>query len=45
MSLHPNADWVVLSVCNTASADAKGTEAASGLAFFNAGSHAILVSH
>ena len=27
-----NADWVVLSACNTASADAVGAEALSGLA-------------
>ncbi|MEE8433951.1 MAG: CHAT domain-containing protein, partial [bacterium] len=47
MSLRLNADWVVLSACNTASADGKGAEAVSGLgrAFFYAGTRALLVSH
>ena len=43
-----DADWVVLSACNTASADGKtGSEGLSGLAksFFYAGSRALLVSH
>src|SRR5262245_5663281 len=42
-----NADWVVLSACNTAAADKPGTEALSGLAraFFYAGARALLVSH
>ena len=42
-----NADWVVLSACNTASGDAPGAEALSGLAraFFYAGARALLVSH
>ncbi len=42
-----NADWVVLSACNTAAGNAPGAEAFSGLAraFFYAGSRAILVSH
>lgn len=43
-----NADWVLLSACNTASADGKpGAEGLSGLAkaFFYAGSRALLVSH
>ncbi len=43
-----DADWVILSACNTASAD--GTPGAQGLsglakAFFYAGSRALLVSH
>ena len=43
-----NADWVILSACNTAgSADKPGVEALSGLAraFFYAGARALLVSH
>jgi CHAT domain-containing protein len=42
-----NADWVVLSACNTATADKPGAEALSGLAraFFYAGARALLVSH
>jgi CHAT domain-containing protein/Tfp pilus assembly protein PilF len=42
-----NADWVVLSACNTAAGDTPGAEALSGLAraFFYAGAHALLVSH
>ena len=42
-----NADWVVLSACNTAAGDKPGAEALSGLAraFFYAGSRALLVSH
>ena len=45
--LHLNADWVVLSACNTASADRPGAEALSGLAraFFYAGAKSLLVSH
>ncbi|MFZ2141260.1 MAG: CHAT domain-containing tetratricopeptide repeat protein [Xanthobacteraceae bacterium] len=41
------ADWVVLSACNTAAGDRPGAEALSGLAraFFYAGAHALLVSH
>jgi CHAT domain-containing protein len=41
------ADWVVLSACNTASADGQASEAVSGLgrAFFYAGAKALLVSH
>ena len=47
MSLRLNADWVVLSACNTAAADGSGAEAASGLgrAFFYAGTRAILLSN
>jgi CHAT domain-containing protein len=42
-----NADWVVLSACNTAAAGAEGAEGLSGLAraFFYAGARALLVSH
>jgi CHAT domain-containing protein len=42
-----NADWVVLSACNTAAAERPGAEALSGLAraFFYAGTRALLVSH
>jgi CHAT domain-containing protein/tetratricopeptide (TPR) repeat protein len=42
-----NADWVILSACNTAAAESAGAEALSGLAraFFYAGARALLVSH
>jgi CHAT domain-containing protein len=42
-----NADWVVLSACNTAAGETPGAEALSGLArsFFYAGARALLVSH
>lgn len=42
-----DADWVVLSACNTASGDEVGAEALSGLAraFFYAGARSLLVSH
>jgi CHAT domain-containing protein len=42
-----DADWVVLSACNTAGGDEAGAEALSGLAraFFYAGARALLVSH
>jgi CHAT domain-containing protein/tetratricopeptide (TPR) repeat protein len=42
-----NADWVVLSACNTAAGDKMEAEALSGLAraFFYAGARALLVSH
>ncbi|MGY4233431.1 CHAT domain-containing protein [Bradyrhizobium sp. USDA 4449] len=42
-----NADWVVLSACNTITGDKPGAEALSGLArgFFYAGARALLVSH
>jgi CHAT domain-containing protein len=45
--LRLNADWVVLSACNTAGGDRPGAEALSGLArgFFYAGARALLVSH
>jgi CHAT domain-containing protein len=41
-----NADWVVLSACNTGAAAGQGAEAVSGLgkAFFYAGTRALLVS-
>jgi CHAT domain-containing protein/tetratricopeptide (TPR) repeat protein len=47
MGLNLNADWVVLSACNTASGEGQGAEAVSGLgrAFFYAGTRAILVSN
>ncbi len=46
-TLQLNADWVVLSACNTASGDRVGADALSGLAraFFYAGARALLVSH
>jgi CHAT domain-containing protein len=42
-----NANWVVLSACNTAAGDKVGAQALSGLAraFFYAGGRALLVSH
>jgi CHAT domain-containing protein len=42
-----NADWVVLSACNTASAEKPGAEALSGLAraFFYAGGRSLIVSN
>jgi CHAT domain-containing protein len=47
LGLRLNADWVVLSACNTASGDGAGAEAVSGLgrAFFYAGARALLVSN
>lgn len=46
-ALKLDADWVILSACNTAGGGAKSTEALSGLAraFFYAGARALLVSH
>jgi CHAT domain-containing protein len=46
-TLKLNADWVILSACNTAAGGAEGAEALSGLAraFFYAGARALLVSH
>jgi CHAT domain-containing protein len=46
MWLHLNADWVVLSACNTASPDGRGKEAMSGLgqAFFYAGARSMLAT-
>ena len=45
--LNLDAEWVILSACNTASGDTKGAEGLSGLAkaFFYAGARALLVSH
>lgn len=47
LALKLRADWVVLSACNTASADGQASEAVSGFgrAFFFAGAKAMLVSH
>jgi CHAT domain-containing protein len=46
LKLRLNADWVVLSACNTGAAQGAGAEALSGLgqAFFYAGSRAMLVT-
>jgi len=46
-TLKLDADWVVLSACNTASGTGESAEALSGLAraFFYAGARALLVSH
>ena len=46
-TLKLNADWVVMSACNTAAADKPGADALSGLAraFFYAGAKSLLVSH
>jgi CHAT domain-containing protein len=46
-TLKLNADWVVLSACNTAAGGGQGAEALSGLAraFFYAGARSLLVSH
>ncbi|MCC6611044.1 MAG: CHAT domain-containing protein [Burkholderiales bacterium] len=47
LGLKLNADWVVLSACNTAAGAGAGAEAVSGLgrAFFYAGARALLVSN
>jgi CHAT domain-containing protein len=47
LALRLNADWIVLSACNTAIGQGAGAEAVSGLgrAFFYAGARALLVSH
>lgn len=47
LALKMDADWVVLSACNTAAGDGAGAEAISGLGrgFFYAGSRALLVTH
>lgn len=46
-ALKLDADWVVLSACNTAAGQGEGAEALSGLAraFFYAGARTLLVSH
>jgi len=47
LELQLDADWVVLSACNTGAADGEGAEAVSGLgrAFFYAGTRALLASN
>jgi CHAT domain-containing protein len=47
LSLRLDADWVILSACNTGTAQGAGAEAVSGLgrAFFYAGTRALLVSN
>ncbi len=47
MSLKLNADWVILSACNTAASDGSAAEALSGLArgFFYAGARSVLATH
>ena len=47
LGLKLDADWVVLSACNTAAGDSRDADALSGLVrgFFYAGSRALLVTH
>ena len=47
LALRLDADWVVLSACNTGAAEGRGAEAVSGLgrAFFYAGTRSVLVSY
>lgn len=47
LGLHLNADWVILSACNTGSADRDEGDALSGLSrgFFFAGARGMLVTH
>ncbi|MEY2633567.1 MAG: hypothetical protein RIR00_2221, partial [Pseudomonadota bacterium] len=47
LGLKLDADWVILSACNTAAGEGAGAEAISGLGrgFFYAGSRALLVTH
>ena len=47
LGLKLDADWIVLSACNTGSSDGAGAEAVSGLgrAFFYAGTRSLLVSN
>lgn len=47
LTLKLDADWVVLSACNTAAADGRSGEAVSGLGrgFFYAGARSVLVTH
>lgn len=47
LALKLNADWIILSACNTGAADGEGSEAVSGLGrgFFFAGARALLVSN
>jgi CHAT domain-containing protein len=47
LTMKTNADWIVLSACNTASGDGRAQEAFSGLAraFFFAGARSVLATH
>jgi len=47
LTLKLDADWVILSACNTAAGDGRGGEAVSGLGrgFFYSGSRSLLVTH
>ena len=47
LGLQLNADWVILSACNSAAADGRAEESLSGLArgFFYAGTRSLLVTH
>ena len=47
VGMHLSADWVLLSACNTSSADRAGGDSLSGLArgFFFAGAKSLLVTH
>lgn len=47
LGLELDADWVVLSACNTGAGSGRGADAISGLgmSFFYAGSRALLLSH
>lgn len=47
LTLKLDADWVILSACNTAAGDGRGGEAISGLGrgFFYSGSRSLLVTH
>ncbi len=47
VGLHLNADWVLLSACNTAGPDGRAGEALSGLtrAFFYAGARSVMATH
>lgn len=47
LGLRLDADWVILSACNTAAGEGEGAEALSGLgrAFFYAGGRALLATH
>ncbi len=47
LTLKLDADWVILSACNTAAGDGNGSEAVSGLGrgFFYAGTRALLATH
>lgn len=47
LTMKLNADWIVLSACNTASGDGRAQEAFSGLAraFFFAGARSVLATH